>query len=229
MFSSIGAATIDEVITAAKMQLLYITAKKTLYSTPTNVLRFDAIGPMTRASHPGRIEVLGPPYSTQNALDQLGLTAGDSDTTATRNPANRYQLAQNLTVGIDLGAESENERRELTDLLTYFFSLDMDKRDFTFYGRSVFDDEFPDEWFQVILKDQHSLAGEAEIPRQGGSGEQQDLIYVNRIQVPVTVIDYVDRELVTHPRRGDDLDARRASEQELPAGDHAGLTGETSG
>ena len=229
MFHNLAAATIDEVLVAASLQLLYLTAKKTLYSNPVGVLRFDAVGPMATAIHPNSIEVLGPPYSTPNALAELGFVAGTAESTATRNPANRYQLATNLTVGIDLGTESENERRELTDLLVYFFSLEMDKRDFTFYGRSVFDDEFPDEWFQIVLRDQHSLSGEAEIPRQGGSGEQRDLIYINRLQVPVTVIDYVDRELVTMPRRGDDLDARKASEQELPMGDRRGLTGETSG
>lgn len=229
MFQNIAAATIDEVLMAASVQLLYVTAKKTLYSDPVGVLRFDAIGPMVRAPHPDSIEVLGPPYSTPNALAVLGFVAGAKDSTATRNPANRYQLATNLTVGLDLGTESENERRELTDLLVYFFSLEMDKRDFTFYGRSVFDDDFPGEWFQIVLRDQHSLSGEAEIPRQGGSGEQRDLIYINRLQVPVTIIDYVDRELTALPRRGDDLDARRATEQELPMGDRAGLTGETSG
>lgn len=229
MFQNLGAATIDEVLVAASVQLLYVMAKKTSYSTPPGVLRFDANGPMVREPHPNSIEVLGPPYSTANALSVLGFTAGDKDSTATRNPANRYQIATNLTVGLDLGCESENERRELTDLLVYFFSLEMDKRDFTFYGRSVFDDEFPDEWFQVVLRDQHSLSGEAEIPRQASSGEQRDLIYINRLQVPVTIIDYVDRELTALPRRGDDLDARRASEQELPMGDRVGLTGETSG
>jgi hypothetical protein len=217
------------VIEAAAMQLLYVTAKQTRYSDPVGVLRFDAIGPMIRNAHPDSIEVLGPPYSTPNALAQLGFTAGMKDSTAMRNPSNRYQLASNLTVGLDLGAESENERRELTDLLVYFFSLEMDKRDFTFYGRSVFDDDFPDEWFQIVLRDQHSLSGEAEIPRQGSSGEQRDLIYINRLQVPITIIDYVDRELVALPRRGDDLDCRKATEEELPMGDRAGLTGETSG
>lgn len=229
MFQNLGAATIDEVLVAASLQLLYVTAKKTLYSDPVGVLRFDAIGPMVRAPHPDSIEVLGPPYSTANALSELGFVAGAKDSTATRNPANRYQLATNMTIGLDLGTESENERRELTDLLVYFFSLEMDKRDFTFYGRSVFDDEFPGEWFQIVLRDQHSLSGEAEIPRQAGSGEQRDLIYINRLQVPVTIIDYVDRELTTLPRRGDDLDSRRATEQELPMGDRTGLTGETSG
>jgi hypothetical protein len=229
MFQDLGAATIDEVLAAAAVQLLYVTAKKTLYSEPAGVLRFDAIGPMVREPHPNSIEVLGAPYSTANALSELGFVAGAKDSTATRNPANRYQLATNLTLGLDLGTESENERRELTDLLMYFFSLEMDKRDFTFYGRSVFDDDFPGEWFQIILRDQHSLSGEAEIPRQGGSGEQRDLIYINRLQVPVTIIDYVDRDLTTLPRRGDDLDARRANERELPMGDRAGLTGETSG
>lgn len=219
MFSDLSHATVDEVIAAAAVQLLYITAKKTLFGEPIGALRFDALGPLSPRVHPNQIEVLAPPYSTQNALDELGFMPGVVDSTETKNPSNRYQTALNLSVGIDIGTESENERRELTDLILHFFSVEMDKRDFTFYGRSVFDDEFPDEWFQIVLKDQHNLSGEAEIPRQGGSGEQRDMIYINRIQVPITVIDYVDRELVTFPRRGSDLNARPATKQELPSGD----------
>lgn len=223
MFSDISAATIDEMIAVCASQFLYVSVSKTLYSNPIGVLRFSATGPIVRSAHPGDIEVLGPPMSSSNALEQLGLVPGTRDSTATRNPSNRYGIAMNLTVGIDLGAESENERRELTDLLLHFFGLDLDRRDFSLYGRSVFDEDFPGENFQIILKGSHSLAGEAEIPRQGSSGEQRDLIYVNRISVPVTVIDYVDREIKTYPRRGDDLDIRRGTDAELPRGGREGV------
>lgn len=230
MIPDLAHATADEVVAVAKAQLLYVTAAKTLYSKPVGVIRFDAIGPFSPDPYPNSIEVLGPPHSTQNALDVLGFMAGQKDTASDHNPANRYQLAMNLTVGLDIGAESENERRELTDLLTYFFSLEMDKRKFVFYGRSVFDDEVPNEWYQVILKDQHSLSGESEIPRQSASGEQRDLIYINRLQVPITIVDYVDRELTVPPRRSDELvliQARNA----LPPGDYQTIhtAGEVSG
>src|SRR3972149_4799700 len=234
LFVNIGAATIEEVIAAANVQLLYVTAKKTQYTTPVGVLRLDAIGPLAKI-YPNEIEILGPPFSTANALTRLGFVAGQKDVCASRPPANRYQLAQNLTIGIDLGAESENERREMTDLLNYFFSLEMDKRDFTFLGRWIFDDGVqiaPGQYenFQLILKDQHSLAGEAEIPRQAGSGEQKDLIYINRIQVPCTIIDYVDRSLLTPPQTLDraTLTQARVDSDGLPAGDHKNF-GETSG
>lgn len=230
LFSSLGAATLDEVIACINVQALYVTACKTLYSTPVPVLRIDAYGAACRQTYPNSVTVLGPPYSTANALAVLGLTAGATDSAALHNPINRRQLAEDMTVGIDIGTESENERRELTDLINYFFTMEMDKRKFCFYGRTFFDDEFPDENFQIILKDAHNWAGEAEIPRQGSSGEQLNLIYINRLNVPITIIDYVDRIITTYPRRGADLQlyGARVDADGLPAGDHTG-SGETSG
>jgi hypothetical protein len=140
--------------------------------------------------------------------------------------------AQDLTVGIDLGTESENERRELTDLVMYFLTMEMDKRRNQLLGRSIFDDEFvqnsqPGPWsqnqsenYQIVLLNRHALAGEAEIPRQGGSGEQQDLIYINRITIPVTAMDYVDRQLQSPYGYLDQATIKHATPTQLPAGDH---------
>jgi hypothetical protein len=233
MFVSIGAATMAEVIAVANVQMLYVTAKSTSYSTSTPLLRFDAIGPIAQ-SYPNYIRVVG---GSTNALAVLGFTVGQQDLATNHPPSNRYQIAQNLTIGIDIGTEDENERREITDLVNYFFVLEMDKRRKTFLGRSIFDDEYfqpgnppLQENYQVTLLDKHSLAGEAEIPRQSGSSEQQDLLYINRMNVPVTIIDYVDRRLL-HPYGYLDQDTltHAVDDNGLPAGDHVPpITGETS-
>jgi len=229
MLPNIGATTIQEVVAVTKAQALYVTPQITTYSDPVGVIRFLAVGPLAPNIYPNEIEVLPPPFSTQNAIDQLGLTVSVTDVCGDRPPGNRYQLSMNLTINLDIGTESENERMELTDLLLGFFSLTMEDRDFTFYGRTVFDDEFVQDAFgrqenyQVILKDQHSLTGEAEVPRQPGSGEQVDLIYINRISIPITIIDYVDRYVTALPNRGDQLNLlnSRSDADGLPAGDFA--------
>jgi hypothetical protein len=245
-FQSIGAAQISEIIALANVQLLYVTAKSTSYSTPgAPVLRFDAMGVLAKL-YPNSITVLGPPYSTTNALNVLGFTPGQTSNSKSLGPANRYQIAANMTIGIDLGTESENERRELTDLINYFFVLEMDKRRKTFLGRSIFDDEFVQiapppglppsaglqENYQITLLDRHSWSGEAELPRQAGSGEQQDLIYINRLNVPVTAIDYVDRFLQAAlgnqpPYLDQATITQSVNGNPLPIGDHTGF-GETS-
>jgi hypothetical protein len=241
LFQDITNAQLIEVIAAANVQMLYATAKSTSYSTPTPLLRFDAIGVLAK-TYPNSITVLGPPYSTVNALTVLGFTPGQTSNSASLGPSNRYQIAANMTIGIDLGTESENERRELTDLVNYFFTLEVDKRRKTFLGRSIFDDEFQQipypglpppaglqENYQITLLDKHSWSGEAELPRQSGSGEQQDLIYINRLNVPITIIDYVDRLLQAPYGYGDQNKYTQATQDSdgLPAGDHAGF-GETS-
>ena len=233
LFSNIAAATLDEVIAAIAVQSLYITPKKTVYVSPVGVLRVDAIGPLAGA-YPNEITVLGAPYSTTNALTQLGFVANATDLSTARPPSNRYQQAANLTVGFDLGAESENERTELSDLMNNWLSLVMDERDYTMYGRTVFEDDFRlddggSENYQIIMLDRHSISGDSEIPKQAGSGEAKDLINVNRITVPITIIDYVDRQVVTPPRYLDQATIKNSPTDAdgLPAGDYID-SGETS-
>lgn len=228
MFQNFSAATLTEVVAAAKVQLLYVTCKTTVYSTPQPLPRFDAYGVLSKV-YPNQITVLPPPYSTANALAQLGFTAGQTDTTANHPVSNRYHLSGDYTVALDIGCEDENQRREMTDLVDYYFSLDQDKRQFTLYGRSIFDDEFlvpgPNgvgiaENYQIVFLDRHSLAGEAELPRNGG--DPQDLIYINRVSIPVTVIDYVDRQFQAPYGYLDPTKINpAASTQDMPLGDFA--------
>jgi hypothetical protein len=242
MFQDISHATMAEVIAVANVQLLFVTAKSTSYSTPKAPrLRFDALGPLAKL-YPNSITVLPPPYSTQNALTVLGFVPGQTSNSKDLGPSNRYQIAANMTVGFDIGCESENERREMVDLVNNFFTMYADLRRKTFLGRSIFDDEFCQiqpppglppcaglqENYQITLLDRHSWSGEAELPRQSSSGEQQDMIYINRLSVPITIIDYVDR-LLLPPYRYLDQDTLKhaVNDEGLPAGDHAGF-GETS-
>lgn len=142
---------------------------------------------------PNRIEVTG---GTAALLTELGLTVGQNDSTqnSARRPCNRYAVGANISLGFDIGATSDPERTEITDLLIYFLSLYLDDRQYTLYGEHVFTEPVTglttERFFQVIVGD-WSMTGEADIPRP--DGEREDKVYVNRFTVPVTVFDYIDR------------------------------------
>lgn len=106
-----------------------------------------------------------------------------------RPPKHRYQTAKDLSLNIDIGAEDDNQRTELTDLLSYFFEIFMQQTDFVVLG----DAEKGQNW-QIALKCEMSLSGESEIPRPEGDGFAK--IYVNRVSIPLISIDYVDRPAV---------------------------------
>lgn len=142
---------------------------------------------------PDRIAITG---GTATLLTTLGLTVGQSDDSnnPARPPCNRYGTAANFTIGLDVGATSDNERTELTDLLIYWLNLFMSDRDYTFYGQHVFEEAAAgattERFFQITLND-FTMTGEADIPRP--DGEREDKVYVNRFNIPVIVYDYVDR------------------------------------
>jgi hypothetical protein len=69
----------------------------------------------------------------------------------------------------------------------------MDERDYTLLGRSIFDPSIPNETYQVIIKPDPSMAGEQEVPRPG---DERDKIYVNRLNIPVTTIQYLDKAVI---------------------------------
>lgn len=240
-----GPSTVSEIIFSAKQGLhlnnvtsaqllaqVQVQAQRVkgdirLHTEPLGALRF-----YPNPGAPNSIEILGAPYSTPAVLTALGFTdpLPKNDSRA-YGPLLRYQMAKNLTINIDIGAEDENQRREIGDLVDYFLQLDMDDRGKTFFGRSVFDIEFPDpENFQVILLEKAAISGEVEVPRTPGSGEAKDLIYALRMSIPITIIDYNDREIVGTARRGDELLLHRSrhNDIELPAGDHK-EQGDTSG
>lgn len=118
----------------------------------------------------------------------FGFTLGQRDDirNAARPPKHRYQVTKELTVNIDVGSDSDNGRTEVTDLVSYYFDLRLEEKDMSINGNPKLG-----QYFQIILKNELTLGGEAEIPRPEGDGLNK--IYVNRVSIPVVMIDFVDR------------------------------------
>lgn len=189
MFANIASATLDEVISAINFQALYVLAEKVTIGGVQR-LGLRAGGPNGK-QFPNCVTILSGP-----AAIPLGFTVNQTNKNygAGRQAYNRHCISANLTIGLEVVTESENVRTELSDLLFDFFSFVMADRQYQFFGRSVFGDDTVDESYQIIIKDGDiSLSGEQEVPRPG---DPKDKIYVNRINIPVTAIQYTDRIIV---------------------------------
>jgi len=186
MFANIGAATLDEVISVINIQALYVQAFK--YVNGSNIkLELRAGGPNGMA-FPNKITITG-----GTALAALGFTVGQTDQNygTGKQAMHRHHMAADMSVAIEVVAESENVRTELTDLLYDFISYTLSDRMYTFYGRSTFNNAIIDENYQIIIRDNEiAFSGEQETPRLGDS---RDKIYINRLNIPVTAIMYSDR------------------------------------
>ena len=126
-----------------------------------------------------------------DAASALGLVGKmDDNSNPLRPPKHRYHTAKDLTLNIDIGADDDNQRTELTDLLCYFFDMRLQERDFTLLG----DVKKGQNW-QIVTKKQTTLGGESEIPRAEGDGYAK--IYINRISIPLISVDYIDRPAVS--------------------------------
>lgn len=213
LFPDMANATIDDVVHAINAQALYYTA----VATSDGRLRLKTGGQAAKAV-PNYIEITG---GTPECLNTLGLTVGQSDSHL--NPArprmNRYGIAGDMTINLDVVTDSLNTRAELSDLLFNFFTFYKEKRFFQMLGRSYQDDELdPPEWYHIILLNQFAWSGELNTPRQGG--DQRDYLYANRASVPITIVDYIDRKIVEEPVFLDpDLVIQT---DELPVGDYGG-------
>ena len=103
---------------------------------------------------------------------------------------NRYINSLEMTVGLIIGTDGDTLRTEITDLISNFFIFVMNTRQYTFWGRSFYGD-IQDEFYQLIIKDNAvNIIGEQEIPRPDDPARK---IYVNRIDVPITMLQYIDR------------------------------------
>lgn len=130
----------------------------------------------------------------------LGVTEGfsgtyfvgrrDDSTNPARPVMNRYSCTAQLNVTIDVLAESPNERREVTDLVFALFLFELELKFFTFYGRGVFDEAYPDEHYQITTHQEIQEPGEQEFPR---GQDQKNKIHAMRVVVPVTTTWYIDR------------------------------------
>ena len=190
LVTNINSVPLREIVNAINIQSLYVVASIEKVNGQNRLrLTPGKLG----VNSPNKIEILSD--STSSLLATLGFNVGDSDDTNNPNrpPCNRYQLSADQTVVLDVLSEDVNQTREVSDLIQYFFSLEMDSRDFTFYGRSIFDESVVGESFQIILKDNLSTST-YEVPRAGT--DQLNLIFGNRINIPLTIIDYIDKKVI---------------------------------
>jgi len=183
-FQNIAQATVDEIIQEITFQALYIRG----YNN-NGQLDISYGGPLTHCVT-GDVEIIG---GTASALTALGFTVGQKAEYVNSTPYNRYHQATYIDIAIEVAAEDYNIRTELTDLVWSFFTFYMDSRDYTFLGRGGFDETISNEIYQVIIKPDPSMAGEQEVPRPN---DEKDKIFVNRINIPVTTIQYVDRAVL---------------------------------
>lgn len=186
MFADITNATLAEVVRCINFQALYAHALIQV-SGPTSNLAVRAGGPQG-TSFPNQITIVN-----GTAVIPLGFTNGQNNANfgVGKQAYDRHHICADLTVAIEVVAESENVRTELSDLLYDFLTFVMADRKYQFYGRSSFDSSILDETYQIIIKDNEiSFSGEQEIPR---SNDPKDKLYINRVTVPIIAIQYTDR------------------------------------
>ncbi len=179
-FQDIANATAQEIVTEINFQSLYARAS----ITDTNNVKLSYGGALTSRAT-GNIEIIG-----GTVINALGYTIGQKAEYKNSIPYHRYHQATYIDIALEIATEDYNVRTELTDLVWSFFTFYMDSRDYTFLGRSIFDNSISNEFFQCIIKPDPTMAGEQEVPRPG---DEADKVYVNRINIPVTTIQYVDR------------------------------------
>jgi len=211
--SDFSAVTVEEVVSAINKQALVLKA----YVTSTGKLGLQTGGVAAKAT-PNYIEISD---GDTNLLAALGFTIGDSQSyTDTDNPPkNRYYVAADMVVNIDVVSDDLNTRQELADLVFDFFTYKMEARRFQFLGRSYQNKtQDPEEWFHIILQNEFNWSAEYVKPRQGG--EQYDQIYAVRGSVPITITDYIDKRMTAVPVFLDE--ATIEPSDTMPSGDHGG-------
>lgn len=190
-FADITQATAAEVIKEINFQSLF--ARGIVNSDGGVDLSYG--GPGDGGKVTGDIIVGDVSGDAGTAATGLGFIPGQTAIYTSVTPQNRYIKASYVDIGIEIVAEDDNVRTELTDLVESFFTFYVSERDYTFLGRSTFDNTIPNETYQVIIKPDPSMAGESEVPRPGG--DEKDKLYVNRLNVPVTTMLYTDRSVIT--------------------------------
>lgn len=149
-------------------------------------------------------------FSTAGGVDTLTLTnkygrveAGspakwfiglrDDNTNPLRPPKHRYGQALDLSVEINVLAESTNVRGEMVDLINSFFGFFLEQKFFTFFGRSTFSGQtVTNEHYQIVINPPLRSSAESEIPRPT---DGVDKVYLNAFGLSVTTSMYIDREL----------------------------------
>lgn len=120
---------------------------------------------------------------------------GDRDDMFQHPPKNRFGMAWDLSVQVNVLSQDENVRQELTDLVAAFFGFFLEEKLFTFMGRSGFPghSSVTEEHYQIVIQPPVRAASETEIPRPI---DGVDKVYVNSFAVDVHVSMYLDREVL---------------------------------
>lgn len=215
IFEDITNVTVQELAGRLNQtQALYTTFSV----TADGYLRISCGGPCA-VSTPNYIEVTD---GSTDLLTELGFTVGQSDTyTSTDNPPkNRYGIAGDMVINIDVIADDVTARTEVGDLVYGFFAFYLEKRKFQMFGRSYQDRSVdPQEWWHIILKKQFSWSGETNQPRTGG--EQYHMLHAVRGSIPIYIYDFIDRDIVDAPVFL--LPENIEEDNTLPDGDYFGV------
>jgi len=187
LFSNPSNVSVDDLVRV-------INKTQALYYTCYNANGFFAIeaGGICARYENNSIELID---GNVQLLDLLGLSVGDSSSYSdSDNPVkNRYTVAADLVLNIDVVCGSINTRAELADLVFSFFAYYMQNKAFQLYGRSYFDSAIDTEWWHLSLKNQFTWGGEVNKVRPGG--EQYDYIFAVRGSVPIFIEDFIDKTL----------------------------------
>ena len=170
MFPNIESATVQDVIWAWNAQALYTQARE----SANGFFQVVAGGPCAQGYRNG-IEIIG---GTPDCLLALGYSVGQIDlyidhTKGPASPVQRYGVAGNMTINLDVISDDLNTRTQLADLVRMFFTFYMDRQYFQMLGRSYFDESIdPPEWYQISLERKFSWAGEYQRARSGAGTAQ---------------------------------------------------------
>ena len=138
-------------------------------------------------------------YATTTAVSEsaagVRFFVGQRDTSLNiaRPAQNRYVQSLKYTVNVSVLTESANTRTELIDLIVTQWTFWLELQYFQIFGRGVFDETYASEQYQVIVHQEIMHAGDADYPRPGS--DNKDKIYEGRLQIPVTILWYLDRQV----------------------------------
>lgn len=158
---------------------------------------------LTGTGHDGRFLITSAATSVLGFVDPDGtagaLTGGewfvglrDSSRNVLRPAQNRHHMSAQLTLDIAVLAESETERQETQDLVWTWMTSSLEYRTFTFYGRGVFDEAYPDENYQISLAQEGQVTAVTEFRR---GDDTKNLVHAARLSQPVTITHFIDRQL----------------------------------
>lgn len=181
-------ATLADVVRVINEQALYVTA----FETPESTIAIQCGGVGGGDARPNVIEITG--ANDPALLPLLGLSAGQTDNSfnTARPVRNRYHMAAEVTVNVDVISTDPNTRRELTDLVYSWATFWMERDYYELQGRSWQDEDVnaPEEWYHIIFHQEVSAGAFQAVDRLT---DPKDKVHIQRVTIPVTTFQYIDR------------------------------------